>query len=260
VNFVVTDFDLSMADYIEDVINRAIVDDGITEELIEARLCFLATEEMRLHREIYRCKRANSEPPSDLENALCELDVEAMNLYRYLDQAKRAHWSVAKKKNDEPTFHPLPLQIMEAMPFIVVQEPLPEPTTPPPLPGLITPAPDEPVPIPEPEPAPVPPASPRGSIVRTETELIMTVPSTKKKNGESILKPPPKVSKSKRQEDVARFIARNGPTTTIELVKQLGIPQGSIMEVLDSPWFERHGGKVEITNEARQTVLVKEDS
>jgi hypothetical protein len=92
-----------------------------------------------------------------------------------------------------------------------------------PVPGLTMPAPEEETPLPEPARA----------------------------NG---CRQPAKVAKDQRRMDVVRFILRNGPATVGELREELDIPVGSMGALLAHEWFLKTGGRVEITNDARQAV------
>lgn len=262
----------SLADRIDDIIERALSDAGITPEVIEERLAALAIEQALVHREMYRAAHGWKPDPKHADDDLAYLDVEEMQLYRYRDLAMRAYNAFChREKHGE--FHPVPLQITECVRETPapVSEPVaefaPEPVITPPVPGLLTPAPPDAMPLPIARPVNLPkPKESNGTLPdprqgKSKKKYKPQPLTTIYPNGDvSPLAPPAKVPFDEQRVKVVQYIIRNGPATQAELCKALGISVGSMGGILDHEWIEKDGGKVNITNMARQAVMAKEDN
>jgi|SRR6185312_14173491 len=63
------------------------------------------------------------------------------------------------------------------------------------------------------------------------------------------------------REKLVQYIAANGPTSCTVLATLLDMTEGGIRYLIkDHPWFALEGGRVTITNAARQEVVKKDDA
>lgn len=59
---------------------------------------------------------------------------------------------------------------------------------------------------------------------------------------------------SDRRRNIIAMICANGPQEIVKIANQLHIPSLDVIEAIDHHWFERDGGKINVTNEARLQI------